>query len=29
MRDIGILIGVLVAWFLANRYVLPSMGVKT
>jgi hypothetical protein len=29
MRDMLILVGLLVAWFVVNRWVLPSMGVKT
>ena len=29
MRDILLLIGVVVIWFVVNRYVLPRMGIQT
>lgn len=29
MRDILMLIGVVVIWFVVNRYVLPRMGIQT
>ncbi len=29
MWDILLLIGVVVIWFVVNRYVLPRMGIQT
>jgi hypothetical protein len=29
MNDILVLIAIIVAWFVLNRYVLPRFGVKT
>jgi hypothetical protein len=29
MGDILLLIGVVVIWFVVNRYVLPRMGIQT
>ena len=29
MKELGILILVVVAWFVLNRYILPKMGVST
>lgn len=29
MRDILLLLGVVVIWFVINRYILPRMGVQT
>jgi len=29
MRDVLIIVAFLVAWFVLNRWVLPSMGVGT
>ncbi len=29
MRDILLLLGVVVIWFVVNRYVLPRMGIQT
>ena len=29
MKDVLLLIGIVVIWFVINRYVLPRMGVQT
>ncbi|OPY69988.1 MAG: hypothetical protein A4E57_00866 [Syntrophorhabdaceae bacterium PtaU1.Bin034] len=29
MNDILVLIGIVAAWYVLNRYVLPRFGVKT
>jgi len=29
MNDLFVMIAVIVAWFVLNRYVLPRFGVKT
>jgi hypothetical protein len=29
MNDILVLVAIIVAWFVLNRYVLPKLGVKT
>lgn len=29
MRDILMLLGVLVIWFVVNKYILPKMGIQT
>ena len=29
MQDILILLGVIVIWFVVNKYVLPRMGIQT
>jgi hypothetical protein len=29
MNDILVLIAIIVAWFVLNKYVLPRFGVKT
>ncbi len=29
MNDILVLIGIVAAWYILNRYVLPRFGVKT
>ncbi len=29
MRDMLLLIGILVIWFVVNRYILPKMGIQT
>jgi hypothetical protein len=29
MKDILIFIGIVVIWFVLNRYILPKMGVQT
>lgn len=29
MKDVLLLIGIVVIWFVVNRYVLPRMGVQT
>ena len=29
MKDILIMLAILVAWFVMNRYILPKMGVQT
>lgn len=29
MRDFLVIIGIILAWYVLNRYVLPKLGVKT
>jgi hypothetical protein len=29
MNEVLILVAIVVAWFVLNRYVLPKLGVKT
>ncbi len=29
MRDILMLLGILVIWFVVNKYILPKMGIQT
>jgi hypothetical protein len=29
MKDIGIMIAIVVIWFVLNRYILPKMGIQT
>lgn len=29
MKDVLLVIGIVVIWFVINRYVLPRMGVQT
>jgi len=29
MKDIFFLLGVVVVWYIANRWILPKMGVQT
>jgi hypothetical protein len=29
MKDVFILVAIIVAWFVLNKYVLPKLGVKT
>lgn len=29
MKDIFILLGIAVIWYLLNRYILPRMGIQT
>ena len=29
MKDLLIIIGIVVVWFVLNRYILPKMGVQT
>lgn len=29
MKDVLLLFGIVVIWFVVNRYVLPRMGVQT
>jgi hypothetical protein len=29
MKDFMVIIGIIVAWYVLNRYVLPRFGVKT
>lgn len=29
MQDILLLLGIVVIWFVVNRYILPKMGIQT
>lgn len=29
MQDILLLVGIVVIWFVVNKYILPKMGVQT
>ena len=29
MKDLLVLLGILVGWFVLNRYILPRLGVQT
>ncbi len=29
MKDVLLLIGIVVIWFVVNRYILPRLGVQT
>lgn len=29
MKDVLLLLGIVVIWFVVNRYVLPRLGVQT